>query len=241
MQNQRKQRKPKGPPRTPLQAAGASFVDQLGKAAVEKLKSKLGLNTETKYVDTAANLAVTAFLAPFITSLTTAIPQSLTDNGREGSTCRVTRTRIAFKIVNPVGNLLASSSVRVIVMRYRHLPTASVVAATLTADCLEFGGTGGIAALLSPDTFDPTFPGQKVYDKTFVLGLGTGTGALSTAQDVIQLAPQDFHLSWITTDTTGVYANSIGDMHVMYTICDQSTAGNFPVIDAVQRISYVDN
>jgi hypothetical protein len=225
--------------RSPVQKTGAAFVDALGAAAVEKLKIKLGLNTETKYVDYEGALNTTNTLQVASHCMLTPIPQGLTDNTHEGSSVRVTKSTIRFLLQNPSTNTGSAVSTRVLLVRWR--PTAGPNVSANTGDVLEKAGTTGIPETLSMETFDPVYQRKIVYDKTFDFGLVTAGGCPSVFTREIILNDDDFHMRWTSTDTAGISANSVGDFWTFLVQTSTSTAGQYPTIWWDQRVEFVDN
>jgi len=234
-----KGRKPSRLPRSPLQVAGASFVDQLGKAAVEKLKAKLGLNTETKYVMSTNSVVTQTVPQVFASTLSTAIPQDLTDNGREGASCRVTKHSMRFEIYQDGNNADASTLTRVVVTRWS--PTAGGNVSSNVNDILEQAAGGALGAVLSPPTHQPTYHNEIVFDRTFALGAASDPSTPNLATFSFEYGPTDFHLMWLTTDNTGVIANSTGDLLTVMAVTSSATAAAFPTVKMVQMVEYVDN
>jgi hypothetical protein len=227
--------------RTPLQVAGASFVDQLGKAAVNKLKDKLGLNTEVKSVDYSTSVATTNTLAVLSSDASNPIAQGTTDSTRNGSTVRVTRFEMNGCVVNGAANLDPNSMVRVLGVRFRPTPGAFTSSANALASVLYNAGVTGFPELLSPTTIpqDQAYKNDIIFDESFALG---ATGTFPTGQFFRRdYRPEDLHLEWTAADTTGSTANSIGERIVWYAVCSQATASNFPIIKLSQRLYFVDN
>jgi hypothetical protein len=227
--------------RTPLQVASASFVDQLGKAAVDKLKTKLGLNTEVKSIDYSTSAALTSTLAMLTTESSNPITQGDSDSQREGSTCRVTRFDIRGCVVNGAANLDPNTMVRIVGVRFTPVPGNFVSNATAFASVLANGGAGGFPELLSPTTLrqDQSYKNTVIFDESFALG---PTGTFPTGQFFRKdYHPDDLHLEWIASDTAGTLTNAIGEHIVFYGLASQATASNFPVVKLSQRVYYVDN
>jgi hypothetical protein len=225
--------------RTPVQKTGAAFVDALGAAAVEKLKVKLGLNTETKYTDFVSAATLTNTTAAMFNTCSTAIPQSLTDNGREGSTVRVTSQKYKFHIANSSGNTNGNTCVRMIGVRWA--PTVTTNVQGDYADILENAGATGTAELLAQYTADPSYAHSVIYDRTFVLGAYANGANPNVYLVEHEYSPSDFHLRWTTADTAGTAGNSIGDIVYWYALANAATVANYPVISYYQRVEYVDN
>lgn len=236
MPNRRKPRRrptnSKGPQRTPLQVAGHHFVDALGSRAIEALKGKLGLNTEVKYADYVGSLTTNTALAQLCNATSTPIPQSLTDNGRQGASVRVTRTHIRFQIQNGAANASPFTAVRVIGVMF----DPSVATNWSISDVLE--STGDI---LSDYTHDPTYASRVVYDRTYTLGATSNGADPNQYFDSFSDESQGYHLLWVTSDTAGTYSNSIGNQIVFYALTNGATASNLPTVTVYQRVEFVDN
>jgi hypothetical protein len=231
----------KQPPRqrSPLQQAGGKFLDHLGKAAIEKLKVRLGLNTEEKYADSYNISATSTTPVVLSTSCTTAIAQGLTDNTREGSTVRATKHSWKGTIYNGAANTNVGTIVRVVATRWK--PTSGANISSNVDDVLEGATTSGIVSTLSAPTEHPVYENHIFFDRTFALGATADFSQANVHCFEFSYSPDDFHLAWTTADTAGTTANSIGDMVTMIICCSGATASNFPSVATYQRVEYVDN
>jgi hypothetical protein len=227
--------------RSPLQVAGASFVDQLGKAAVEKLKTKLGLNTEVKSIDYSTAKTTTNTLSLALHTMSNPIAQGNTDSTRSGSTVRVSHFEVRGCVLNGAANIDPNAMVRVIGVRWRPINGNALSVADAYTSILYNGTVTGFPELLSPRTL-PQDQKQKCevfFDELFALG---ATGTFPTGQFFSKIFdPVDLHLEWTAADTAGTLTNSIGENLAFYVVASQATASNFPVVQFSQRVYYVDN
>jgi len=219
--------------KTPMQQAGANFVDQLGKYAIDKLKYRLGLNTELKYVDFSSQVNTTAATwASVLNICDTPIPQGLTDNTREGASVRVVRYSVGIQVQNGAANLITTTAVRLVGTRWERIPGSLL---PNTGDVIEAG------ALLSAPTHDPVYKNRIFYDKIFTLGATNNGADPNLYNDSVAFNTPDFHLTWTTADTAGTTANSIGEFITWQSFASGFTASNPPTIAVYQRVEYVDN
>lgn len=209
---------------TVLQVAGGKFVDALGAAAVKKLKVKLGLNTEDKFVDVAGTTTSTATLVKRIASPT--IAQGLTVNTRSGASIRITRADLRITAVTPAAATTANV-IRVIVVRHREAdePTASEILATTT------------------DITSPQFNSASARGVDFLMDqnftIGTATGGDGSVSITRSFTSDNWQMVWTNSDTTGVPTNLIeGSISVWWMIDNVTTA---PVFTSTMRLWYVDN
>ena len=227
--------------RSPLQVATASFIDHMGKAAIDRLKGRLGLNTETKSIDYSTSATLTNTLSVLCTETSNPIAQGSTDSTRDGSTLRVSRYELRGCVVNGGANLDPNTMVRIIGVRFKPVPGNFVSNATAYSSVLYNGTVGGFPELLSPHTLmqDQAYKNEVIFDESFALG---GTGTFPTGQFFSKLwNPSDLHLEYTAADTTGTLANSIGEHIAFYGLASQATAANFPVVELSQRVYWVDN
>lgn len=238
--NQKRSNKAK-PKRSPLQVAGASFVDQLGKAAVEKLKNKLGLNTEVKSIDYSTTATLTNTLANICNESSNPIAQGVTDSTREGSTCRLVRYELNGCVLNGAANLSTDTMVRIVGVRIGPVAGNYVSNATTFRSVLANGTATGFPEALSPVTIaeNQEVKNTVIFDEMFALG---PTGTFPTCQFFRRdLHPNELHLEWIASDTAGTNANAIGEHIAFYACASTATASNFPRVALSQRVYYVDN
>lgn len=228
------------PKRKPVKRAANSslatqVVSAIGGYALKRLKQKLGLNTETKYVDTAnavTNFTTTLTGSTTISNFSTLVPQGLTDNTRSGNTFRMTRYRIKGELLNGVANLVVNTVARIVVVNWGKTPQP----AWTTADILEDPNSPN-----SEYTMDPSYPHTVLYDKTFCLGATLDATNSNLRNWEFDYRPLSHHVRYTTTDTTGAIANCVEGAIVAYLISGAFTAGNPPFMSVYQRMEYVDN
>jgi hypothetical protein len=207
-----------------LQVAGGKFVDALGAAAIKKLKVKLGLNTETKYVDTAGTTTATGTLVKRIASPT--IAQGLTVNTRSGNSVRITRCDLRIWLQVPAATT-TPSALRLIVVRHREADEAAV------AEILQ--STTDISSPIANTAVSRGV--QLLMDKVYTLG--TTAGGPSSLYINKSFSSPDWQMIWQNSDTTGVPTNLLeGAISVFWMVADASTA---PVLTSTMRSWFVDN
>lgn len=207
----------------------------VGDISLTMLKNKLGLNTETKFLDTdlSAAPATTALtLTQFLTPTQTLIAQGLTTKTRNGDQIRMTRFRVQGQVINGPANIVQNTTVRIIGVNWGTSP-ASVVS---ISDVLEATST-----MESLYAMDPPHSHTIIYDKMFPLG-PTGNFALPNVYNwSFDYKPMAHHIKWNEGDTAGTEANILRGYVVFYAICSAFTAANAPTITTYSRIEFVDN
>jgi hypothetical protein len=220
--------------KTPLQKAGGQFIDHLGKAAVDKLKVKLGLNTETKFLYEAIGASVLG------TTLGQAmanpvIAQGAAFNQRVGASLRVTRVRYQFSIAS-ASTTTGACAVRVI-FAYKDKDVGGVAIAanqvlqttsdsnSLPAFSLKMKATGI----------------RVLFDKTYYLGVPASDNAVVC--DHFDWKPETFDIEYASGDTTGVIADVIrGDIEMFAMLGSVAgTLGTAPSIAIDRCTEFVDN
>lgn len=209
-------------------------VSAIGGYALKRLKAKLGLNTETKYVDTVSTgttFTTTATANQALSNASTLVPQGLTDNTRQGNTFRMTRFSMKGFITNGAANL-NNTVCRIIVVNWGKTPVAS----TGVADVLEVP-----TDINSGYTMDPSYPHTILDDRIVNLGNSTVAPPANLHTYMFDYRPLAHHVRYTTTDTTGALANIIEGYIQAYIVCTLSTAANYPTLTTYNRMEYVDN
>lgn len=209
-------------------------VSAIGGYALKRLKQKLGLNTETKYVDTVSSgttFSTTATGNQALSNFSTLVPQGLTDNTRQGNEFRMTRFCMKGFITNGAANL-NNTVCRVIVVNWGKTP----VAATSVADVLEV-----TTDINSGYTMDPSYPRTILDDRIINLGNSTVAPPANLHTYEFDYRPLSHHVRYTTTDTTGALSACVEGYIQAYIICTLSTAANYPLLTVYNRMEYVDN
>ena len=212
-------RKPKAK-RTPA----VTIQSVLHGAALGYLKRKLGLNTEEKFIDVNGTTTATSTLASRIAAPT--IPQDITDNGRTGSSLRITRVETRVSI-SPVLTSTTPSFVRIIQVRHKRsgaCPAASVLEVT--------------TSMTSPYNVNHQSLGVEIlYDQVLpVCSFDGGVGAY--VEWTVNRA--NMHIIFTTGDTTGVVGNQEEGAITTFWMMDT----NFtvaPIFASTSRYYFVDN
>ena len=210
--------------RTSAPSTGAALLAALKGYALLALKRRLGLNTETKYVDVAGANNATSTLVTRIVSPT--IPQGATVGGRNGAGVRVTKVeqRINFEASAAATK---GCNIRIITVRHRHQGTPAV------ADVLQV--TTDFSSPLHNNLAANHI--ELISDETVTLGTVTSENCTLLVTNTFSRA--NWQMEWTDADTTGVPANLINGAIVTMWMLDNTTTT--PTITATNRIWYVDN
>jgi len=210
------------PKRTELQKAVASAIEHLGKRGILALQSRLGLNTELKYVDTAGTTTVTATLTSRIASPT--IAQGLTALTRTGSSIRVVDCELRINAAS--ASATAYTQIRVIVTRF--LEASAPATSAILQSTTDFS---------SPLNHLFKANGLQLLDD-FVIVVGTGT--VDGVTSIVKHYKNDnWHMQWTDADTTGAPANLVSGGIYVHWYADQISVA--PIMNSTMRIRYVDN
>lgn len=225
-------RRPKYAPRRKASArktkstnyTGAMVLSALKGYALTKLKQKLGLNTETKFLDVAGTTTATTTLSTRIQSPTLA--QGLTDSTRTGASVRITKVETRVSIVVPAAATTANV-VRIIQVRYLR------TGAPALADILDT--TTDITSPLNDHHADL---GVQIL-KDLSVPLGTATGGDGSAYVHWTHTGLADHMTWPDADTTGTPAACLKGAIYTYWMVDNVTT--VPVFTSKSRYWFVDN
>jgi len=210
--------------KAPRRAPTATIQSLLQGAAVGYLKRRLGLNTEEKFLDVSGTTTATSTLVSRIAM--PVIPQDNTDNGRSGSSIRVTRvhTRIA---ISPVLTSTTPSFVRIIQARNLNAGNPSA------ADILEV-----TTEMTSPVNKNAAAKGIQIL-KDEVVPIGAFNGGMGAYVEWVHSGASD-HMVYTTSDTTGVAGNVVkGAINTFWMLDANFTVA--PVFASTSRFFYVDN
>lgn len=193
--------------------------------ALLALKRKLGLNTETKYIDVVGSTTATATLGSRISSPT--IPQGLTVSQRQGVNIRVTKVEQRINILAAAA-ATNGCNVRILTVRAKLQDGVPVV-----ADILQ-----------TPTDFSSPIHNlfkehglELLQDEIVRVGTPTADNASVTIERTFSLP--NGQMTWIDSDTTGVPANLVRGAIVTYWYLDNVTTA--PYFTATNRFWYVDN
>lgn len=209
-------------------AARSSFSGSLVSAikgyALTKLKQKLGLNTESKFVDVAGTTTATATLTSRIAAPT--IAQGLTVGTRTGASLRVTKVETRISIV---AALAATLPTNVRIIQARNTRTGQSVPADILETSTDFS---------SPINNECAANGIQIL-KDVVVPIGTATGGDGCAYLQWTHSALSDHMLWPDADTTGTPAACIkGCITTLWMLDNVTTA---PVFTAKSRYWFVDN
>jgi len=221
----RRNYRPKRPRRAKASPSfGAQAITALKGYALLKLKQKLGLNPESKFVDVAGNTTSTSTLASRIAMAT--IPQGNTIGTRSGASIRISKVETRISAVATAG-ATAGTNIRIIQLRHSQ-PSAPGVAEILES-------TTDIASPINNEAKDN---GITIL-RDEVLSLGTalsGNSAVYTQWTHVGLAD---HVVYPDADTTGLPADTVKGLIATYWFCDNITSA--PYFTAKSRYWFVDN
>lgn len=190
------------------------------------LKNKLGLNTETKYMDTIQG-PTTVSTTALHTTYALAIPQGTTTNQRTGAGVRITSYHVKGKLYPSAGDI-NSNFVRVVYYTRKILNGIT----SATGDILQLNTN-----TLSPYNMN-TESYSIIYDKTFSMG-PYGTTSTNSGQHCFEFnyTPTDHQLHWTAADTTGNIGNVEKGLIRGFVMCDSQA----PVFENYTRVKFVDN
>lgn len=213
--------------RSPLQAAGAKFVDELSSRAVTALKSKLGLNTEENYID--ANLSTTATTTMASRLTFPSIPQGNGVSTRIGRSVRITRIELRLQVA-AAATATTGNTTRVICTRNTNAGVA-IAAQTLASTTV----------ISSPIVVDTVTHDNGVYIMDdFTIETAAPAGGISTAWYQHTYRSVDWHLTWPSSDTAGTpAATDCGVFNIFWMVDAIATAA--PIYTGSVRVWYVDN
>jgi len=214
--------------RKPKSSFASAAISAISGFALKKLKNRLGLNTESKYLDTTvASTAIDTTFTGISTALT--IPQGNTTNTRSGNNCRMTCYNMRLSLKQ---NSAATVGCRVRLIGYVQ-PRMQTAGAIFNAnDILE----DHTASLDTP--YDMNTNGYNIiYDKTFDLPAPTSEGANKTITFIYK--PLAHEVEWNDADTTGSAANLLRG-NLRFLIADDAAASH-PTYSAYTRVKFVDN
>ena len=210
--------------RTSAPSTGAALLAALKGYALTKLKQRLGLNTETKFVDVGGSATATTSLVTRIVSPT--IPQGSAVGGRNGAGVRVTKVE---QRINVEANVAATKgcNIRVITVRHRHQGTPAV------ADVLQ----------LSTDISSPIHNNlaanhiELISDQLHYVGPALSSN--SSIQIINTFQRANWQMEWTDADASGVPANLINGAIVTMWMVDNVTTA--PAFISTNRVWFVDN
>lgn len=205
-------------------STGTQVLSMLKGYALTKLKQKLGLNTETNYVDVNGTTTATTTLASRIASPT--IAQGDGVGNRAGMSVRISRVDTRISIVVPAAATTANV-VRIIQVRHRR------TGAPALSDILET-----TTSITSPIADHAKRMGVDIL-KDICVPLGTATGGDGSAYVEWSHVGLSDHMTWPDSDTTGLPSACINGCINTYWYVDNVTT--VPVFTSTSRYWYVDN
>jgi len=224
------------PPSKPLdwrkgvgQAIEASFS-----AGAVALRKKLGLNTETNFIDSANNAALGTTIALIDSCGSIPIGATAGTGQRIGREVRVVRYQVRAYVYVPA-TCTGIGLARVLAVFNRQQDGKAFVAADVLAT------TSSIVSMVAGDLAE--HGGTIVYDKVFKL-LSTN-GGVPQNEAVMQplmfeFEVPDWHCAWPTADTTGVQTANLGGAIQLWAF-QTGIATTSPQIVFTTRLEYVDN
>lgn len=212
-----------------------TFWNDVAGMTVSGVKSLLGLNTETKFVDTNTATNTTALTTTLantgISNVRTAIPQGDTSSNRNGNGVRMVSWKFFGDIYNFSGNLVPSI-VRIIIVNWHKVAYADSSAAYILQSQTD---------IHSLRNTDPQARFTILSDKKYFLK-PSSTGQNTQIQPWnFVYRPQSHHMRWTDADTAGANTNMLEGYISVYAFTDNFTASNPPTIQCYSRVEYVDN
>lgn len=207
--------------------SGASFgtlaITALKGYALNKLKQKLGLNTENKFVDVTGAATVSTTLTNRIAGPT--IPTGSAIGERNGASVRISRVDTRVCMYLPALATTACN-VRIIQVRNSHGNNATV------GDVLEV-----TTELASPINNEARDNGLQIL-KDVVINVPTANGGPGVTLEWSHVGLTD-HMIWPDSDTLGTPAAAIKGVIQTFWFADNITTS--PVVTAKSRYWFVDN
>lgn len=204
--------------------SGTTFVSLLKGYALLKLKQKLGLNPETKYVDVAGTTTATSTLQSRIAAPT--IAQGNTNQTRNGATVRISKVETRISIT-AASTAVLPTNVRIIQVRNKRAAQVPV------ADILQT-----TTDITSPLQSDYQANGVQILkDITVCVGAKEGNGSQWVEWTHTGLSD---HVVWPDSDTAGTPGAAEQGCISTYWMLD----GAFdvaPTFAAKSRYWFVDN
>ncbi len=221
------------PVQSSLARAGSVFVDELGKSAINKLKQKLGLNTEVHSVYVASGSGTMGTTLAAIQGAIT-VPQGATNYQRVGESLRVVTYEQYIRVWQDVSNTRNQVVRLICVYNRNNLPSTTPAASAILEDPVD------PMSPINHEFYDQGF--QLVFDEKILLSPGTSftEGAAALYQKIWR--PENVHMTWLAGDTTGVQANLTQGGIYVYALYEDLTTGIAPPrFRITSRLTFVDN
>ncbi len=198
------------------------MFDNVSSKALIALKSRLGLNTELKFSD---NLQTGVTLSTTLTNRCSAptISQGSSSSQRNGKGVRMTRYLNRFSLAST--STTTPTRVRVLVVANEDAGVAAV------GEILQ--DTTNVLSPLNSDI--DQYNHFVIYDRSYVVGVTTSPNAI--VNDEFEWTPDNHHLEWSSSDTTGLPANMLQGNITVYVFADAATVTFY----AYAREEFVDN
>lgn len=198
----------------------------IGGFALRKLKARLGLNTETKFLDTieaSTTIGTTMAAAAY----TLQIPQGNDCNSRSGSDCRITSHETNFTIIPNVA-AITPGTVRVVGMVQRD------------SNGTNFGSNDIMSVasnIRSP--YNMNSEGYSIlFDKKFNMTWGSDQKCINF--HVSLPLGDNHHLKFLNSDTLG-NVGSVRDGYIRFFLQYEGLSAGQPSYAAHHRVKWVDN
>lgn len=202
-----------------------SVLGSLGNMGISMLKSKLGLNTETKFLDTAQSGTCTSSLVGL--NFPAVIPQGDTASTREGAGVRLVRWKLNL-LVSADPTAATTQIFRIVCFKQPQGLTGTQITPTNVMQTVS-----DIKSMYNMNT-----EGYNVfYDRTFhVDPIAVGT---SQRYVHINYAPLKHELKWINANTDGAVGDVTHGFFMCAIMCQSGTTP--PTFAASHRVYFVDN
>jgi len=211
------------------------FVSAAFRASDIALRHRLGLNTETNFIDSISGAATTTSLALLDAGAPIPVGATLGTGQRIGREVRVVRWLTKGYANSPTTTTLAGL-VRVIAVFNRQQDGTAFTNANILTN------VGSINSLTAGDLAERG--GTVVFDRTMPL-IGQNNQLLAPAAPIyvpfdFEFTVPDWHLSWPSADTTGLQTANLGGALQVW-IMSVGFATALPAVNTTSRIEYVDN
>ncbi len=208
--------------KSPWQVHGGALFDNVSSKALIALKSRLGLNTELKFADNPqTGVALTTTLTNRNSPPT--ISQGASASQRNGKGVRMTRYLNRMSFSN--GSTTVPCRVRCLIVANEDAGVAAV------GEVLQ--DTTNVLSPLNSDI--DQYNHFVIYDRLITLGVATAPNAI--VNEEFEWTPDNHHLEWSASDTTGLPANMLQGNISVLVFADTANV----TFTAYAREEFVDN
>lgn len=208
----------------------SSAISALSGFALNKLKSKLGLNTESHWVDTIESIVGTGSTCTAMAYPLT-IPIGDSVNSRTGNSVRLTSYN-AFIRISANAAAVSPTFVRVLFVKVKDVRGATIGPLTFLDSATRLTSMYNMGDSTAAQGY------SVLFDKTYTINIATSDSSEAICRFTYK--PLVHHLKWDSSDTTGA-AGSLSDGFIRGFIMTSETGANTPNYSADHRVKFVDN